>query len=377
MSTRPLVTVVLPCFDVERTVAWTLDSLLAQTHRFLEIVAIDDGSMDATAEILDRYAARDPRVRVLRNDVNRGLIFTLNRGVAEAKGDFIARMDADSISAQVRLERQVDAFTRRPDIGVVGTQVELVDLESRRAVKPRPVRCTEPGAARFMCLFANPLAHVTIMARTEILRAHPYGTFAHSLHTEDYELFTRLSEAGVRFLNLRETLVTVGDRPEGVSWRHEQAQVANFVASARRHLERSAHVSPGVGAHKVLVNRIDATVTAQDLRDGLRLLSWLEHMSLAADPDGAGEVRGVAELQRVDILVQAALKAAPAVRIAVMPLVVQYRRGLMSRRSRQYLASKLPRRATPTGPNSRTGSSAACDGSPPRRWQDPGATPVG
>ena len=96
---RPLVSVVLPCFNAERFLPAALDSLLRQTYRDLEILAVDDGSRDDTPRILEAYAGRDPRVRVLTNDSNLGLVPTLNRGVAEARGDFIARMDADDVSA--------------------------------------------------------------------------------------------------------------------------------------------------------------------------------------------------------------------------------------------------------------------------------------
>ena len=183
----PLVSIVLPCYEAEGSLAAALDSLLGQTYREIEVLAIDDGSADATPRILGEYAARDGRVCALRNEANLGVIRTLNRGVAEARGEIVARMDADDVAAPTRNERQVELLDGRPEVGVVGTGVEPVDREGRR-LRPRPVLCTGPGGARFVALFATPVMHPTIAARTELMRAHPYGGPPESLHTEDLSL---------------------------------------------------------------------------------------------------------------------------------------------------------------------------------------------
>jgi glycosyltransferase involved in cell wall biosynthesis len=334
--------VLLPCLDVERLVGPCIESLLGQTWRDLEVIAIDDGSTDATQTVLQAYARRDSRLRVLRNRTNRGLIDALNRGVSAARGEFIARMDADSFAMPERIQRQVGALEHRPEIAVVGTGVDFVDEAGKRTVRPRPVRCVEPGGARFMALFANPLAHTTIMARTEVMAAHPYGAAPYSLHTEDYELFTRMLAAGASFLNLPEPLVTVRERASGTSRRNEQLQVANFIAAARQHLKRTLDLELAPGVHKALVNRIDGTVTARDLELGLACLGRLERTALSTErPGAADDIRRVADLQRVDIVMQAALKGDTALRASTARLGVRHVRRLLSGASRRYLASKV------------------------------------
>jgi glycosyltransferase involved in cell wall biosynthesis len=347
MNLPRLVSVVLPCFDAERFLPEALHSLLTQTHGDLEIIAIDDGCQDATPDILEAFAARDERVRILRNGTNLGLISTLNRGVAEARGELIARMDADDISAPSRIERQVEALALRPEIGVVATGVELIDEEGRAIGRPVRPRSLEPGAARFMALFATPLTHPTLLARAPVMRTHSYGASEDSLHTEDYELFTRMLAAGVGFLNLDEPLVAYRVGSEGVSRRHEKVQVENFVACARRHLEQTLGLQPKPGAHRVLVNRIDRAVTARDLGEGLRCLDRIEETFMAREPRSALEIAGIANEQRVDILVQAALKGAPAVRVAAGWLALRYGRGLLSPRARRYLGTKYRRGRRP------------------------------
>jgi len=341
VNSEPLVSVVLPCYEAERFLAEALDSLLGQTYGELEILAIDDGSSDGTLGILEEFAARDERVRVLRNPENQGVIRTLNRGVAEARGEIIARMDADDVAAPARIERQVEVLAGRPEIDLVGTGVEVVDGETGRRLRPRPVRCLEPGGARFAALFATPAMHMTIAARTTAMRAHPYGGTPDSLHTEDYEMFARMLDEGAGICSIDEPLMTVRVDPRGVSLRHEEIQVENFVRCAGRHLERTLGACPEPAVHRVLVNRIDDTVGPSDLREGLCWLDRIEREFLQREPDAIADVGRAADLQRVDILVQAALKGSPAVRLAAAPLALRYGRRLLSPPARHYLAGKL------------------------------------
>jgi glycosyltransferase involved in cell wall biosynthesis len=340
MTDSPLVSVVLPCYEAEGSLTAALDSVLGQTYENLEIVALDDGSGDGTLLMLEEYAARDGRVRVLRNEANQGVIRTLNRGVAGARGELVARMDADDVAAPERIERQVELLRRRPEVGVVGTGIEPVDREGRR-LRPRPVLCTSPAGARFVALFATPVMHPTILARAAALRSHPYGGAPESLHTEDYETFARMLDGGVGFANIDEPLMRTRSDPSSVSARFEAIQVENFVACAARHLERTLGARPEPGPHRVLVNRIDATVGAGDLGEGLRWLDRVEREFLRREPEAAAEVRRAADLQRVDVLTQAARRGSPAVRLAVGPLALRYGRRLLSPDSRGYLAAKL------------------------------------
>jgi len=342
VSSGPLVSVVLPCYDAERFLPAALDSLLAQTYRNLEVLALDDGSGDATPGILAEFAARDGRVRVLRNAANLGVIRSLNRGVAEARGEIVARMDADDVAAPTRIERQVEMLAKRPEIDLVGTGVDVVNAGGR-PLRPRPVRCLEPGGARFAALLVTPVMHMTIAARAPVMRAYPYGGTPDSLHTEDYEMFARMLDGGVGFANVDEPLMSVRSDPSSVSARFEKIQVENFVRCARRHLERTLGLQLPPGSHRVLVNRIDATVGAGDLRAGLRWLDRVEREFLRREPGAAAEVHRTADLQRVDILVQAALKGSPAVRCAAAPLALRYGRRLLSSPARSYLVGKLRR----------------------------------
>ena len=343
MGSTPLVTAILPCYNAERFVDAAVGSLLAQTYTELEILCIDDGSTDGTAARLEVLAATDQRVRLLSAGRNQGLIAALNWGVREASGDFIARLDADDVALPSRIARQVETLTTRTDLGIVGTAVVLVDPEGRPLRRPPELRCYEPAGARFTSLFANPLHHPTILARTELLRSHQYGVGSHSLHTEDYDLWARLIASGARVSNFPEPLTMKRRGETNVSVLHESAQVENFVLSALEQYRRLCGTEPPAGAHRVFVNRMTATTTPQDLDDGLALLDLAERDALEASPSEASDIRRSADMHRTDILLQALLRGSRQMQIRAGRLTTRYVRQITSPVSRSYLRSKLSR----------------------------------
>lgn len=116
---RPLVSVVVPAYNVERYIGATLESVLSQTYRELEIVMVNDGSTDSTREIAARFAGEDGRVRLVDRP-NGGLIAARNTGISASSGSLVALLDGDDIWHPEKIERQVDAFRNDPQPGTVG-----------------------------------------------------------------------------------------------------------------------------------------------------------------------------------------------------------------------------------------------------------------
>ena len=145
MPPAPLVTVLLAVRDGETYVRTAVESALGQTFPDLEVLVVDDASADETPEILAAFA--DPRLRVLRNDAATGLAGSLNRGLDEARGRYVARLDADDVA----LPRRLDAPARPPplgaDVGIVGSAVLDLD-EAGRVGRPHAMP-VEPGEVRW------------------------------------------------------------------------------------------------------------------------------------------------------------------------------------------------------------------------------------
>lgn len=185
----PRVSVLLPVYNASRFLREAVDSILRQTYRDFELLAIDDGSTDQSLATLESY--RDPRLRILRNDRNRGLIYSLNRGLAEARGVYVARMDADDISQPTRLEQQAAFLDSHPKVAVVGSNVEDMD-EAGRTVSVSHIPCSNEEIQHKL-LRRCCMNHPSVMfRRQQVVDLGGYRE-AHAL-TEDYDLWLRVSE---------------------------------------------------------------------------------------------------------------------------------------------------------------------------------------
>jgi len=200
----PLVSAVMPVYNGERFVVEAVRSILGQTFRDFECIVVDDGSTDSTPALLAAEQARDARLVVHRQPSNAGFRTALNTGCALARGELIARMDADDISVPTRFERQVAFLKAHPDVGVVGSAMQLIDDHGVRG----HVKSYAPGSglAAWSMLFFNSLGHPSVMMRRAVLEAagwYPSGCVG---GTEDYALFLDLSWKS-RIANVPEVLL--------------------------------------------------------------------------------------------------------------------------------------------------------------------------
>ena len=170
MGTRsngePRISVLMPVYQAERYLEEAVESILAQSFDNFELLALDDGSTDASPDILEALARRDDRIRVRRTE-HAGLVSQLNQGLAEARGEFIARMDADDVSHPARFERQLAYLDAHPDCVAVGTGTDEVDPE-RRIIRTFDIRTThEEIESRLMQGDGGALIHASALYRTD------------------------------------------------------------------------------------------------------------------------------------------------------------------------------------------------------------------
>ena len=204
-----LVSVILPACNAERFIGKTLESVLAQTWRKLEIVAVDDGSEDRTAEIVREHARRDPRVRLLRQ-VNRGVAAARNHAIEHSAGALVAPIDADDAWHPLKLERQVRALEAQPPVvGLAYVWSRRVDAEGRAIGPCAGDTCS--GAVFLPLLLGNFIGN----SSSPLIRRECFdrvGGYSSAFQTrgaqgcEDWELYLRLAEA-YRFLVIPECLV--------------------------------------------------------------------------------------------------------------------------------------------------------------------------
>jgi glycosyltransferase involved in cell wall biosynthesis len=196
-----LLTVLLAVHNGERYLTQTIESILSQSYAEYEFLIIDDGSRDSTPHILKRYAQRDRRIRLLRHD-NRGVGYTLNRGLAEARGALIAQIGADDLAISGRLQKQVDFLQEHPEYVLVGGYLRIID-RTGRCIGLRRYPTSDRQIRKRMVLY-NPFGAPAVMFRRD--EAVAAGGFTSRFWTcEDYDFVFRIARRG-KVANLAEPL---------------------------------------------------------------------------------------------------------------------------------------------------------------------------
>ena len=167
-----------------------VDSVLAQTYKDFEFIIVDDGSKDETPAVLAECARREPRIRVLTHPSNQGGAAALVTGVGTARGEFIARIDADDEYLPERLQKMVDFLDRTPGVAAVGTWFLLVDMDGRPVAKGQPP--TDPAAIRRGLALRNCMGVGVLMRKGALVKVGNYRPGFRS--TEDYDLWLRMAE---------------------------------------------------------------------------------------------------------------------------------------------------------------------------------------
>jgi glycosyltransferase involved in cell wall biosynthesis len=184
----PKISVVMPVYNAEHYLQEALDSILTQTFDDLELIAVNDGSNDGSAEILE--GCPDPRLIVV-NQENAGVSKAINAGIDKARGEYIARMDADDRCRIDRFEIQARALDERPEVRIVSSWYEQIDSDGE--VFRRLRMMTEPLVIRRHMLIGNCFLHAGMMIRAEVLREYD-GFLPEATGAEDYDLWVRMGE---------------------------------------------------------------------------------------------------------------------------------------------------------------------------------------
>jgi glycosyltransferase involved in cell wall biosynthesis len=249
---NPAISVVLPVRDGAATLGRALASLRAQTWTDWELIAVDDGSADATGAMLAEAARSDERVRVLARR-REGIVAALNAGLAAARGEFVARMDADDEAHPGRLAAQLALLRERPEIGLASC---LVDFGGDRAANAGYALHVDwlntlvaPEQIALNRFVESPLAHPSVMFRRELVER--FGGYRAGDFPEDYELWLRWLDAGVRMAKVPRMLLAWHDAPARLSRVDPRYAPEAFFATKAVYLARE--LVRNAGGRRVLV----------------------------------------------------------------------------------------------------------------------------
>lgn len=263
----PRITVFIPVYQAERYLAESIESMLGQSFADFEVLIIDDGSYDRSYEIATAYATKDQRIRILQNDGNRGVSFTRNRGIQEAKGEFLALLDADDLSVPERLAKQLAFFDQNPDVVACGTQAGIIDADGHDTGERIEVP-TNRDEVKILLPFQNQFVNSSMMFRLAALRKT--DGYYEGL-SEDYQLAAQLN-AQYYLTNLPDTLVQYRSHKSSLS-KQQLSKMQEGERAVFSLIHRQLGIEPSshwIDIHHRVLNTVydtDGDRTPIDVRD--------------------------------------------------------------------------------------------------------------
>lgn len=258
------ISALMAVYNGESYLRQAVESILDQTFRDFEFIIIDDGSSDSTWEIITEYAERDQRIMLVQNKENIGLTKSLNKGLALAQGEYVARQDADDVSLPKRFEKQVTLLNKHPEVVLASCDIEVITSEGCPVEKYQ--RACDSDLVAWYLLFHNRLAgHSQVMFRRK--SAINLGGYSETYRcSQDYELWCRLVKVG-KIAILPEVLL--------------QQRIHSRSISAEKKLEQEAYTLIQV-RHNIgqLVGEEIRLEEAKDLRG-----FWIGHWWSGCFPD--------------------------------------------------------------------------------------------
>lgn len=234
---QPKISLVMSVYNGTPYLRTSVESILSQTFTDFELIIIDDGSTDSTWKILTEYADRDERVNLLKNEENIGLTKSLNKGLRLAKGEYIARQDADDVSFPDRFQLQTRFLDNYLEVGAIGTAAEVIDEQGMSLRRSYVLIEHESIQACLLVNNYNCLYHSSMMVRRSLMRA--LGGYREELrYAQDYDLWLRLSQF-TRVENLPDILICVRRSATNITKKHRQEQLLSAFAISLKAVRES------------------------------------------------------------------------------------------------------------------------------------------
>lgn len=234
----------MAAYNAAPYIAASIESVLNQTYPHFELLIVDDGSTDNTVDIVQSFT--DPRIRLIGNGENKGLPYTRNVALKEARGEFLAVLDSDDIALPSRLEMQIQHFQDRPLLAVLGGYAHIIDGDGHKTGEAiLPVYGSDITAVTL--LFYNTFVHSTVMMRMSAFR--DIGGYPNHPVAQDYGLFARM---GLKYEvdNIPEYLTEYRIHGDNISIRKKNLLDTQLHAILFDQLDKllpnSAHINPNI-----------------------------------------------------------------------------------------------------------------------------------
>ncbi|MFH1712580.1 MAG: glycosyltransferase, partial [Candidatus Jacksonbacteria bacterium] len=237
INEKPNITVLMPVYNGEKYLKEAIESILNQTFVDFEFLIINDGSTDNSEKITKSY--KDTRIKLINNEINLGLIKTLNKGLDLANGKYIARMDQDDISLPNRLKIQVNFMDKHPEIGVSGAWAKTIGGNNKKYIK----NYSDFEKIKTTSLFKSILIHPSVIIKKSLFNKYNLKYDENHQHAEDYELWTR-AITYFPIANIKKYLIYYRIHEGNTSHQYTKTQTTNANIIKIKQLQNNLEITP-------------------------------------------------------------------------------------------------------------------------------------
>ncbi|MDT0647438.1 glycosyltransferase family 2 protein [Zunongwangia sp. F260] len=219
MIEESLVSVCIPVYNREKFIKNAIESVLNQTYQNFEIIVVDDGSKDDSIFIVESFS--DERIKLFKNKVNKGVVFTRNRYLEEASGDYIAILDSDDFWLPTKLEKQINFLNENPEYGICGTWAIRKSINGE-CIWKYPISDEE---IRARLLWGSSMVHSSMVIKSSIIRNNSFKYCNSVKQAEDYDLLRQVANTKSKLCNLSEVLVEYNEHNAQFTTTAKQEQI--------------------------------------------------------------------------------------------------------------------------------------------------------
>lgn len=306
---QPLVSILFPCYNAESYIVYSLESIINQEYKNLEIICINDGSEDNTLPILERYKKLDNRIIIINNERNLGLIASLNKSLEYVNGEYFARMDADDYSTPNRISTQLQFILENKDFDLVSSGYNYFKKDGIKNEYEAPIAKTN-NALLFLSIFSPPLNHASVFGKSSLIKSGKYIYNAEYPYAEDFEIFSRLVWNGCKITTLPNSLYWIRLNPNSVSVVYNKIQINTNVKIVRRNLEEFIQIKLDIDDEtlKIVANKIDFKASIKQIKNAFKLLElfYLKVESkIKFSEKEKMEIKNYLAIHKLNIIIQA------------------------------------------------------------------------
>jgi glycosyltransferase involved in cell wall biosynthesis len=211
---KPGVSVIMAVYNTEKYLSQCIESILHQTFKEFEVIAVDDGSTDNSLRILREFSKKDPRIKIYRNKKNKGVSSSLNHAIKHCTASIVVRMDSDDIMLPDRIEKQYKYIKANPDCVLLGGQVKFINENNE--IRGNSCFPVSDYTIKKNLFYFQTVADSTILFNRKLIPDHIFYFSDNLAVAEGLDLYLRLQNYG-KYANIRDTLVLLRDRPDSLS----------------------------------------------------------------------------------------------------------------------------------------------------------------